>query len=105
MQGMKDTKEFAGATHFCFTFVGIVNALFGAFTYMYDPRFFVPSHAETSSRFFAEKTADMSTENLSGSGFFEIAVKVMLCVDLFFTAPIILSAARQIVEAALFEDD
>ena len=50
---------------------------------------------------FAERTADNIVKNL-GSGPVLQAVRAFLCLDLFFTIPLQMTVAREILEASLF---
>jgi amino acid permease len=53
--------------------------------------------------FYGENTADLVLSNL-GNGPFLSALKLLLCVDLLFTFPIVFSSGRQIMELALIGD-
>lgn len=53
--------------------------------------------------FYGENTADLVLSNL-GNGPFLSALKLLLCLDLLFTFPIVFSAGRQIMELALIGD-
>ena len=50
---------------------------------------------------FAERTADNIVKNL-GRGPVLQAVRVFLCLDLFFTIPLQMAVAREIIEASVF---
>eukprot|EP00455_Lapot_gusevi_P041316 TRINITY_DN477_c0_g1_i1.p1 TRINITY_DN477_c0_g1~~TRINITY_DN477_c0_g1_i1.p1 ORF type:complete len:310 (+),score=98.98 TRINITY_DN477_c0_g1_i1:142-1071(+) len=83
-QQMKNSEEFGRAAKFSYLFISIVNALFGAAGYM----------------LYGDNTQGLVLDNLD-SGVWSNMVKVLLCVDLFFTIPIVTSAPRELLEMAL----
>jgi amino acid permease len=84
MNSMKEPKEYASS---------IQTAVFGT-------AFFNIIFAALCVGFYGEDTADLVLSNL-GNGSYLSALKLLLCVDLLFTFPIVFSSGRQIAENAL----
>ena len=81
---MQAPEEFARASSISFAVLTSVCAAFAAFAYM----------------LYGDATKTLILDNVTGSALGD-AVKVLLCVDLIFTLPIIMTAPRELLEAAL----
>eukprot|EP01138_Halocafeteria_seosinensis_P015971 gb/GECG01016299.1/.p1 GENE.gb/GECG01016299.1/~~gb/GECG01016299.1/.p1 ORF type:complete len:651 (+),score=60.52 gb/GECG01016299.1/:1-1953(+) len=81
MQSMKRRKDFGKTIIGTYTVVTVINGSF----------------AVLSVLLFAGATSSNIVENLS-AGIYADAVKLLLCVDLLFTVPIVLGAARFLIE-------
>lgn len=78
---MKDKDKFGKVLALTMAFIALMYGGFGAFGYFA----------------FGEDTKDMITANLGG-GFVSTLVKLGLCVNLFFTLPIMMNPVYEIVE-------
>lgn len=54
--------------------------------------------------FYGDQTQDLVLQNLDNGPYLS-ALKILLCVDLLFTFPVVFSSGRQILENALLEGD
>ncbi|KAL3800931.1 hypothetical protein ACHAWO_000064 [Cyclotella atomus] len=54
--------------------------------------------------FYGDQTQDLVLQNLDNGPYLS-ALKILLCVDLLFTFPVVLSSGRQILEKALLASD
>ena len=88
MNSMTDQKQFGGA---------VTNAVFGT-------AFFNIIFAALCVGFYGDQTQDLVLGNL-GNGPYLSALKLLLCIDLLFTFPIVFSSGRQIAENALISTD
>eukprot|EP00566_Odontella_aurita_P012374 CAMPEP_0113530386 /NCGR_PEP_ID=MMETSP0015_2-20120614/2910_1 /TAXON_ID=2838 /ORGANISM="Odontella" /LENGTH=485 /DNA_ID=CAMNT_0000429101 /DNA_START=321 /DNA_END=1778 /DNA_ORIENTATION=+ /assembly_acc=CAM_ASM_000160 len=84
MNSMKDPKQFDGAVDWAVSGVWIVNIVF----------------AILCLGFYGDATEDLVLANLDNGPYLS-ALKILLCVDLLFTFPIVFSSGRQILENAL----
>ena len=84
INSMKEPKEYNGAVAWAVAGVWIVNVVF----------------AILCLGFYGYETQDLVLGNLDNGPYLS-ALKILLCVDLLFTFPIILSSGRQILENAL----
>ncbi|XP_062081530.1 amino acid transporter AVT3B [Humulus lupulus] len=78
---MKDKNKFGKVLAFSMAFISIMYGSFGALGYFA----------------YGEETQDMITANL-GAGLISILIKVGLCVNLFFTLPIMMNPVYEIIE-------
>jgi amino acid permease len=83
-QKMQSPEEFSRASGISFAVLTSLNALFAAFAYM----------------LYGPDTKTLILDNITGSSLGD-AVKVLLCVDLIFTLPIIMTAPRELMESLL----
>lgn len=86
MQSMKNREKFDAVVYGSYTFITVLNGIFGALCYT----------------IFGAGTLQNVVHNLTGSIFLDV-VKVLLCVDLMFSLPMVLAAAREVVEEAAME--
>jgi len=83
---MEFPKRFHKVIWSSLTIITILNLLFAAFSYM----------------LFGEDTKDNIIGNLSTGGMLQ-AVRVLLCIDLLFTIPMLLTPGREVIEEALLK--
>jgi len=88
INSMKNVNEYNGAVSKAVSGVWIVNVIFSIL----------------ALGFYREDTQDLVLANLDNGPYLS-ALKLLLCVDLLFTFPIILSSGRQILENALLGPD
>ena len=86
MQSMRRPDAFPRVVRNSFIFITVLNVAFGAVCY----------------GIFRDQTEGNILANL-GNGPMLKAVKILLMVDLLFTAPIVLSACREVVETTMVE--
>eukprot|EP01137_Pigoraptor_chileana_P004156 Opistho-2@45508 len=79
-QSMKDPSRFPRVVNYTFAAITVVNVIFAALAYS----------------LFGDNIQILALFNLSGT--FGDVVQVLVCVDLFFTIPIVLTAPREIFE-------
>jgi len=79
-QQMREPKKFSQVANYSFVFIVIVNAIFGFLGYV----------------LYNAKTCSLVLGNVHGP--LGKVVKVLLCLDLFFTIPIVLCAPRELIE-------
>jgi len=84
MNSMKEPTEYKDAVPYSVWGTAIFNIIFAAMCV----------------GFYGENTADLVLANL-GNGTYLSALKILLCVDLLFTFPIVFSSGRQIMENSL----
>lgn len=84
MNSMKDPEEYKEGVPYAVCGTAIFNIIFAALCV----------------GFYGEDTADLVLSNL-GNGPYLSSLKLLLCVDLLFTFPIVFSSGRQIMENAL----
>lgn len=82
MQSMEKRDNFPRVVGVSYTFITLINTLFAALCYM----------------LFGADTQGNVVHNLDSGSLFLSVVKVLLCVDLLFTIPMVLAASREIVE-------
>ena len=87
MNSMKEPREYNDAIQYAVLGTASFNILF----------------AVLCVGFYGEDTADLVLANL-GNGPYLSALKILLCIDLLFTYPIVFSSGRQIMENALIGD-
>ena len=86
---MKDAKnEYEGAVSTAIGVIWTVNVIF----------------AIICLGFYGESTQDLVLQNLDNGPYLS-ALKILLCVDLLFTFPVVFSSGRQILENALIGDE
>jgi len=88
MNSMKEPKEYKEGVPYAVGLTAFFNTIFAALCV----------------GFYGENTADLVLSNL-GNGPYLSALKLLLCVDLLFTFPIVFSSGRQIMENALIGAD
>ena len=88
MNSIKEPREYNGAVSKAVSGVWLVNVAF----------------AIVALGFYREDTQDLVLANLSNGPYLS-ALKLLLCVDLLFTFPIVFSSGRQILETAFLERD
>ncbi|KAL3769866.1 hypothetical protein ACHAWU_007072 [Discostella pseudostelligera] len=90
INSMKDAKnDYDGAVSYAVAVIWIVNVIF----------------AILCLGFYGNETQDLILGNLDSGSVYLSALKLLLCVDLVFTFPIVFSSARQILENALLADN
>ena len=90
INSMKDAEnDYDDAVTYAVTVIWIVNCIF----------------AILCLGFYGDTTQDLILGNLDGGSRYLSALKLLLCVDLIFTFPIVFSSARQILENALLRDN
>lgn len=82
-----------------FTIITTFNAAFGFIGYL----LFASSECNNVSEPYIGP-CDNILSNMSGGGILD-SVKILVCVDLLFTVPLILAASRVIIEKAIFETE
>jgi len=82
-QSMKEPTEFPKVVNWSFIVILIINGIFGFFGYL----------------LYGEQVKGLVIDNVNGP--LGDVVKVMLCFDLFFTVPILLTAPREIIEGKI----
>merc|ERR1712157_272591 len=87
MNSMKEPKEYKDAVPYAVWGTAIFNIVFAALCV----------------GFYGENTADLVLSNL-GNGTYLSALKILLCIDLLFTFPIVFSSGRQILENVLLDE-
>lgn len=87
MNSMKEPREYNDAIRYAVLGTAIFNIIF----------------AVLCVGFYGEETGDLVLENL-GNGPYLSALKILLCVDLLFTFPMVFSSGRHIMENALIGD-
>jgi len=87
MNSMKEPREYNDAIQYAVLGTATFNIIF----------------AVLCVGFYGEETGDLVLENL-GNGPYLSALKVLLCVDLLFTFPMVFSSGRHIMENALIDD-
>lgn len=86
INSMKDAKnDYDDAVSYAVAVIWIVNVIF----------------AILCLGFYGDETQDLILGNLDSGSVYLSALKLLLCVDLVFTFPIVFSSARQILENAL----
>lgn len=86
INSMKEPREFGDAVNWAVSAVWIVNVIF----------------AVLCLGFYGDDTQDLVLGNLDNGPYLS-ALKLLLCVDLLFTFPVILSSGRQILENSILE--
>lgn len=90
INSMKDAKnDYDDAVAYAVAVIWIVNCTF----------------AILCLSFYGDATQDLILGNLDSGSMYLSALKLLLCVDLLFTFPIVFSSARQILENALLTDN
>jgi proton-coupled amino acid transporter len=84
MNSMRELDKYGGAVNFAVAGVWLVNVVF----------------AVLCVAFYGDDTQDLVLANLENGPYLS-ALKLLLCVDLLFTFPIVFSSGRQILENAL----
>ena len=82
-----------------FSFITLFNALFGFIGYL----LFASSECKNVVDHYVGP-CDNVLSNMSGGNVLN-SVKVLVCIDLLFTVPLILAASRVIIEKAVFESE
>ena len=89
INSMKDpSKEYNDSVSYAVSAIWIVNLIF----------------AIVCLGFYGDQTQDLVLQNLNNGPYLS-ALKILLCVDLFFTFPVVFSSGRQILENALLKSD
>lgn len=88
MNSMKELEKYGGAVNYAVAGVWLVNIVF----------------AILCLGFYGDDTQDLVLANLENGPYLS-ALKLLLCVDLLFTFPIVFSSGRQILENALLDAD
>jgi proton-coupled amino acid transporter len=84
MNSMREPEKFGGAVGWAVSVVWIVNVIF----------------AILCLGFYGDATQDLVLANLDNGPYLS-ALKLLLCIDLLFTFPIVFSSGRQILENAV----
>jgi amino acid permease len=87
LNSMKEPEKYGGAVGWAVAGVWIVNVIF----------------AILCLGFYGDETQDLVLTNLDNGPYLS-ALKLLLCIDLLFTFPIVFSSGRQILENALLKD-
>mmetsp|Transcript_12178 Transcript_12178/g.21697 ORF Transcript_12178/g.21697 Transcript_12178/m.21697 type:complete len:523 (+) Transcript_12178:52-1620(+) len=88
INSMKDSRnDYDGAVSSAVAVIWMVNALF----------------AIVCLGFYGEETQDLVLQNLDNGPYLS-ALKILLCVDLLFTFPVVFSSGRQILENVLLDE-
>lgn len=89
INSMKDAKnEYNGAVSLAVGSIWTVNIIF----------------AIVCLGFYGDQTEDLVLQNLDNGPYLS-ALKILLCIDLLFTFPVVFSSGRQILENALIRED
>jgi len=89
INSMKDAKnEYNGAVTLAVGSIWTVNIIF----------------AIVCLGFYGDQTEDLVLQNLNNGPYLS-ALKILLCIDLLFTFPVVFSSGRQILENALISED
>ena len=84
MQSLRDQKDHKKVVYTSYTFITVLNALFGGVCVL----------------IFGPSTGGIVLGNLAKSPVLDI-IRVLLCIDLLFTIPMVLAAGREIIERAV----